>query len=201
MTHFQPSFHRKPDGFTFDTRILLIYREVHGWVIECRSCGCKITQNHHLSIIVLDSWYEVSVLICSVWLSLCIIVKDPNFGLVCPKKTPLFQTSCGLFWCKFPNLSRAAIFFFSERRGFRSLSVNQVLLISSTTEAMTMFLRSFRIPIRKKCSLIFSLIGYGLCISDHGGQLKIGSKPLWTAIHKHWYIHLCICIMYSKAHK
>lgn len=192
MTRFQPSFHRKTDGFTFDTRILLIYRDVHGWVIECRSCGCKITQNHHPSYTVLDSWYEVSVLICSVWLSLCIIVKDPNSGLVCPKKNIVPD----VLWFVQMQVSNSKLcchmlFYFSERRGFRSLSANQVHLISSTTEAMRMFLRSFRIPIRKKCSLIFSLIGYGLFISDHGGQLKVN---LYELLYINTSIYMCVYV-------
>ena len=40
------------------------------------------------STIVLDSWYEVFVLLCYVWFSpnvlLCIMTKHLYFGLICP---------------------------------------------------------------------------------------------------------------------
>ena len=54
-----------------------------------RSCGCRTSPNHQPSTTVLDSWYEVFVLICCVWFPpnvlLCIRTKHLHFGLVCPK--------------------------------------------------------------------------------------------------------------------
>ncbi|MEE6527760.1 hypothetical protein FKM82_029362 [Ascaphus truei] len=51
--------------------------------------AAKTSPNHHPSTTVLDSWYEVFVLICCVWFSpnvaLCIMTKHLHFGLVCPK--------------------------------------------------------------------------------------------------------------------
>ncbi|MEE6509716.1 hypothetical protein FKM82_027428 [Ascaphus truei] len=54
-----------------------------------RSYGCKTSPNHHPSITMLDSWYEVFVLICCVWflpsVALCIVAKHLHFGLICRK--------------------------------------------------------------------------------------------------------------------
>lgn len=71
-----------------------VYREVHGWLSACqvpRSCGCTIRPNHHPSTTVLDSWYELIVLILCLVVSqhgpvhVCSTAKHLHFALTCPK--------------------------------------------------------------------------------------------------------------------
>lgn len=89
------SFGCQTDGFTFDLQTQL---NDCGQLINCkvtRSCDHKTSPNHHPSPTVLDSCYEVFVLMCCILLSLnmvlCIMTKDLHFGIVCPKGTaPLF---------------------------------------------------------------------------------------------------------------
>lgn len=62
---------------------------------ECRLNDCKVPRscitspNHHTTHAVLDSWHEVFLLICCVWLwphvALCIVTKDLHFGVLYPK--------------------------------------------------------------------------------------------------------------------
>lgn len=65
-------------------RILCLYRGVHGQFSDHElptSCECKTCRNHHLrSTTIVDSWYEVFVLICCGLFSLkvapCDMVKQ-----------------------------------------------------------------------------------------------------------------------------
>jgi len=86
------NYFRKKNGF----------RGFHSGLNVCkvsRYCSCKTSPNQQPSATVLDSWYEVFVLICCVWFSLnkrlCIITKHLHF--VSSVQKTLFQKSCDFF--------------------------------------------------------------------------------------------------------
>jgi len=76
--------------------------------------SAKQAKNNQPSTRVMDSWYEVFVLMCCVWFSanvaLCIVAKHLQFLLTSVQRK-LFQKSYGLFRCNFADPSHAAVFF------------------------------------------------------------------------------------------
>ena len=91
MTKVWTSFSSQADDLLYSPG--LFWRTVDAVVdsvIELpRSCGSKASLNHHPSTTMLDSWYEVIVLMCCTWFSpnmeLSIMARRLHFVLVCPE--------------------------------------------------------------------------------------------------------------------
>lgn len=52
--------------------------------MKTRLCGCKTSPNDHPTATMLDSYYNLFVLIYCVWLMLSIMAKHLHIGIFCP---------------------------------------------------------------------------------------------------------------------